>query len=90
MISFGVNHLSHMLLTHILLPLMEETRNLPSAHEGDVRIVSQASEQHRLLTKDVKFESLEEVQEDIGGNDKWVLVVKIIRMRKSADKGILE
>jgi len=71
---FGVNHLSHMLLIHLLLPLLEKTSNLPknAGKYGAVRIVMQASQQHQLCPSDVTFEGgFEEVQRDIGGNGNY-------------------
>lgn len=52
--SFQVNHLSHMLLTTELLPLLEKSDASP-------RIVFQSSELHRAAPSDVKFESVEEM-----------------------------
>lgn len=52
--SFQVNHLSHMLLTTELLPLMKSSKDLP-------RIVFQSSELHRAAPSDVKFESIQEM-----------------------------
>jgi hypothetical protein len=70
--SFGVNHISHMLLIHTLLPLLDSTSQLPrnAGKKGAVRVVMQASQQHKLCPSDVKFESFEECQKDIGGNGK--------------------
>ena len=70
--SFGVNHISHMLLVHTLLPLLDSTSQLPrnAGKKGAVRVVMQASQQHQLCPSDVKFESFEECQRDIGGNGK--------------------
>lgn len=88
---FGVNHLSHMLLTHILLPLLEDTAELPrnAGKKGSVRVVMQASQQHKLCPSDVKFEDLEECNKDIGGNGNYarsklmnILYAKELSIRK--------
>ncbi|KAI1755265.1 retinol dehydrogenase 12 [Xylaria castorea] len=60
----AVNHMGHVVLTSHLLPLMKET-----AEKGDiVRIVNQASNAHQAAPKDTKFESLEELNQDLGPN----------------------
>ncbi|KAI1306912.1 oxidoreductase bli-4 [Xylaria venustula] len=60
----AVNHMGHVVLTSQLLPLMKET-----AAKGDtVRIVNQASNVHQKVPKDIKFESLEELNQDLGPN----------------------
>ncbi|WWC97906.1 hypothetical protein V866_004794 [Kwoniella sp. B9012] len=66
---FGVNHLSHMVITDGLIDLMKKTsemKNKGSAGLDDelekfsTRIVSESSELHRAAPSDVKCESLEE------------------------------
>lgn len=60
----AVNHMAHVILTSHLLPLMKKT-----AESGDVvRIVNQASNLHESSPKDTKFESLDELNKDIGPN----------------------
>lgn len=62
--SWAINHLSHFLLTTTLLPLLQQTRALPGAKDGDVRIVLQSSELHRSTVPfDVKFEKRQEVED---------------------------
>ncbi|KAG7532085.1 hypothetical protein FFLO_03893 [Filobasidium floriforme] len=88
---FGVNHISHMLLIHTLLPLLDSTSQLPrnAGKKGAVRVVMQASQQHKLCPSDVKFESFEECQKDIGGNGNYarsklmnILYAKELSIRK--------
>jgi NAD(P)-dependent dehydrogenase (short-subunit alcohol dehydrogenase family) len=56
------NHIGHVVLTSHLLPLLKET-----SKKGDtVRIVNLASNAHQNAPKDVKFESLEELNKDYG------------------------
>lgn len=64
---FQVNHLSQVLITDILLPKLKETSEKATGDEKyNVRIVSESSELHRGAPSDVKFATLEEVNEDIG------------------------
>lgn len=60
----ALNHFGHVLLTSHLLPLLKET----SEKHGIVRIVNQASNAHNGAPSDVKYESLEELNEDLGPN----------------------
>jgi NAD(P)-dependent dehydrogenase (short-subunit alcohol dehydrogenase family) len=56
------NHMGHVILTSHLLPLMKET-----AKKGDtVRIVNLGSNAHENAPKDTKFESLEDLNQDLG------------------------
>ena len=58
----AVNHMGHVILTSHLLPLLKET-----AKQGHtVRISNQASNAHSSSPKDTKFESLDELNQDIG------------------------
>lgn len=60
----ALNHMGHVVLTSHLLPLMKQT-----AESGDVvRIVNQASNLHESAPKETKFESLDEINKDIGPN----------------------
>ncbi|KZT54609.1 NAD(P)-binding protein [Calocera cornea HHB12733] len=61
---FQINHLSHFYLTDKLLPLLRKTVEREDVKPGAVRIVSTASENHRMARSDVKFENLEEVNGD--------------------------
>lgn len=60
----AVNHMAHVILTSHLLPLLMETADGGSV----VRIVNQASNLHESAPKDTKFESLDELNKDIGPN----------------------
>ncbi|KAI1430276.1 oxidoreductase bli-4 [Xylaria sp. FL1777] len=63
----AVNHMGHVLLTSKLLPLMKET-----AQNGHiVRIVNQTSNAHQQAPRDTKFESLEELNQDLGPNPQY-------------------
>ncbi|KAF2016522.1 retinol dehydrogenase 12 [Aaosphaeria arxii CBS 175.79] len=56
------NHIGHVILTSHLLPLLKDT-----AKKGDkVRIVNLSSNAHQNAPKDTKFESLEELNQDLG------------------------
>ena len=61
------NHMGHVILTSHLLPLIKET-----ASKGNtVRIVNQASNAHQGAPSDVKFASLEELNQDLGPNGQY-------------------
>ncbi|KAK7957363.1 alcohol dehydrogenase Bli-4 [Apiospora aurea] len=61
----AVNHMGHAVLTSTLLPLLKKT----AEQGGDtVRIVNLASNAHQGAPKDTKFESLEELNQDLGPN----------------------
>ncbi|KAJ0302967.1 hypothetical protein Brms1b_011854 [Colletotrichum noveboracense] len=63
----ALNHMGHVVLTSHLLPLIKET-----AEKGNVvRIVNQASNAHQAAPSDVKFESLEELNKDLGPNGQY-------------------
>ncbi|KAI0408986.1 retinol dehydrogenase 12 [Xylaria palmicola] len=63
----AVNHMGHVVLTSHLLPLMKQT-----AEKGNiVRIVNQASNAHKQAPKDTKFESLEELNQNLGPNPQY-------------------
>ena len=59
----AVNHVGHVILTSHLLPLLKKT-----AESTTVRISMQASNAHQGAPSDVKFESLEELNQDLGPN----------------------
>lgn len=61
----ALNHMGHVVLTSHLLPLMKETAD---RHGVTVRISNQASNVHQSAPSDVRFESLEELNTDIGPN----------------------
>ncbi|KAI0489793.1 retinol dehydrogenase 12 [Xylaria cf. heliscus] len=65
--SMAVNHMGHVVLTSHLLPLMKET-----AKKGNiVRIVNQASNAHQQVPNDTKFDSLEELNRDLGPSQQY-------------------
>ncbi|KAH6680048.1 retinol dehydrogenase [Plectosphaerella plurivora] len=61
----ALNHMGHVILTSHLLPLMKDTAE---KHNVIVRISNQASNIHESAPSDVKFESIEELNQDIGPN----------------------
>ncbi|KAI0206384.1 oxidoreductase bli-4 [Astrocystis sublimbata] len=63
----AVNHFGHAVLTSYLLPLMKDT-----AEKGNVvRIVNLASNAHSAAPSDTKFESLDELNQDLGPNGQY-------------------
>jgi NAD(P)-dependent dehydrogenase (short-subunit alcohol dehydrogenase family) len=63
----ALNHMGHMVLTSGLLPLLKKT-----ADEGNVvRITHQASNAHQNAPSDTKFESLAEINKDVGPNGQY-------------------
>ncbi|KAI9721861.1 MAG: hypothetical protein M1828_004956 [Chrysothrix sp. TS-e1954] len=63
----ALNHIGHVILTSHLLPLLKKT-----AQAGNtVRIVNQASNAHQAAPKDLKFESLDELNKDYGANGQY-------------------
>ncbi|KAI0128139.1 retinol dehydrogenase 12 [Hypoxylon sp. NC0597] len=63
----AVNHMGHVILTSHLLPLMKQT-----AEQGNiVRISNQSSNAHHAAPSDTKFESLEELNRDLGPNAQY-------------------
>ncbi|KAI1760766.1 NAD(P)-binding protein [Hypoxylon sp. FL1150] len=63
----AVNFFGHVVLTSNLLPLMKETAKKGSI----VRIVNQASNAHQAAPSDTKFESLKELNRDLGPNGQY-------------------
>lgn len=63
----AVNHFGHVVLTSNLLPLMKETANKGNI----VRISNQASNAHQAAPSDTKFESLDELNRDLGPNGQY-------------------
>ncbi|KAF2878332.1 retinol dehydrogenase 12 [Massariosphaeria phaeospora] len=55
------NHFGHVVLTSHLLPLLKET-----AKKDKVHITNQSSNAHENAPKDTKFESVEELNQDLG------------------------
>ncbi|KAI1142009.1 NAD(P)-binding protein [Hypoxylon sp. FL0543] len=63
----AVNHIGHVILTSHLLPLMKQT-----AEKGNiVRISNQSSNAHHAAPSDTRFESLEELNRDLGPNAQY-------------------
>ncbi|KAF7553720.1 hypothetical protein G7046_g7027 [Stylonectria norvegica] len=63
----AINCMGHVILTSLLLPLLKKT-----AEKGDVvRIVNQGSNAHQGAPSDTKFESLEELNQDLGPNGQY-------------------
>ena len=60
----AVNHMAHVILTSHLLPIMKKT----ASNGNTVRISSQASNLHESTSSDTKFESLDELNRDLGPN----------------------
>ncbi|OAA78804.1 retinol dehydrogenase 12 [Akanthomyces lecanii RCEF 1005] len=58
----AVNHIGHVVLTTHLLPLMKRTANSGSI----VRIVNMSSNLHESVPSDLKFKSLDDLNQDIG------------------------
>ncbi|KAI0478616.1 hypothetical protein GGR56DRAFT_689536 [Xylariaceae sp. FL0804] len=63
----AVNHMAHVILTSHLLPLMKQT-----AEKGNVvRISNQASNAHQAAPSDTRFESVDELNRDLGPNGQY-------------------
>ena len=63
----ALNHMGHVVLTSHLLPLMKKT-----ASQGNtVRIVNLGSNAHQGAPSDTKFESLDELNRDLGPNPQY-------------------
>lgn len=63
----ALNHMGHVVLTSHLLPLIKKT-----AESGKVvRIANQSSNAHPAAPKDTKFESLDELNRDLGPNGQY-------------------
>lgn len=60
----ALNHMGHVVLTSHLLPLMKKT-----AEKGNVvRIANQSSNAHVAAPSDTTFNSLEDINRDVGPN----------------------
>ena len=63
----AINHTAHVILTSHLLPLMKKT-----ASQGNtVRITNLGSNAHQATPSDCKFESLDELNQDLGPNGNY-------------------
>lgn len=66
-LHMATNHVGHVVLTSHLLPLLKKT-----AEKGDkVRIVQLGSNAHEMAPKDTKFESIDELNTDLGPNPQY-------------------
>lgn len=66
-LHMATNHMGHVVLTSHLLPLLKST-----AEKGNtVRLVQLASNAHQGAPKDTKFESLDELNQDLGPNAQY-------------------
>jgi len=63
---FSINHVAHVTLTSHLLPLLKKT-----AEKDTVRISIQSSNAHQGAPSDTKFESLDEINRDLGANGQY-------------------
>lgn len=67
---YAINYLSHLVLSDIFAPkMMETSKNAEGDEKYRVRIVIESSELHRASPGDVKCESIEEMNEDIGATN---------------------
>ncbi|GAB7364079.1 hypothetical protein MBLNU230_g4631t1 [Neophaeotheca triangularis] len=62
----ALNHMGHVILTSHLLPLLKQT-----AEKDTVRIVNLGSNAHQASPSDTKFESLEDLNQDLGPNGQY-------------------
>ena len=63
----AANHIGHVLLTSKLLPILKKT-----ASEGHtVRIVNTASNLHQAVSSSTKFQSIDELNQDLGPNGQY-------------------
>ena len=63
----AANHVGPVILTSHLLPILKKT----AANGNIVRINNQASNLHTSVPKDLKFESLEDLNQDLGPNAQY-------------------
>lgn len=63
----ALNHFGHVILTVNLLPLMKDT----AANGHTVRISNTASNAHQATPSDTKFDSLAELNQDLGPNGQY-------------------
>jgi len=63
----ALNHMGHVILTSHLLPLLKKT----ASGSSKVRIVNTASNAHQGSPKDTKFESLSDLNQDLGPNGQY-------------------
>ena len=63
----ALNHMGHVILTSHLMAIMKKT----ASQENTVRIVNLASNAHQATPSDTKFESLDELNKDLGPNGQY-------------------
>lgn len=63
----ALNHCGHVILTSHLLPLLSST----SSPSSPARVVLLSSNAHQGAPKDVKFESVDELNQDLGANGQY-------------------
>jgi len=65
--QMALNHIGHVILTSHLLPILKKT-----AESGNtVRIVNTASNAHQASPSDTKFDSVQELNQDLGPNGQY-------------------
>lgn len=62
-----MNHMAHVILTSHLLPILKKT----ASNGNTVRICNMASNAHQATSSDTKFESLDELNRDLGPNGQY-------------------
>jgi NAD(P)-dependent dehydrogenase (short-subunit alcohol dehydrogenase family) len=68
-VQFGINYLSHALLTELLLPTLKRT----AKEQGDARVISIASlGASHTPSGGIAFDSLKSTQDDLGITSKWM------------------
>lgn len=67
-LHMALNHMGHVVLTSHLLPLMKKTASSPGT---TVRICNMASNAHQGAPKDTRFESVAELNTDLGPNPQY-------------------
>ena len=66
-LHMAINHIGHDILTSHLLPVLKKT-----SEKGDkVRIVNLASNAHQGAPSDTRFETLDEINKDLGPNQQY-------------------
>ncbi|KAL6714759.1 hypothetical protein ACLMJK_008184 [Lecanora helva] len=63
----AMNHMSHVILTSHLLPILKKT----ASPTNTVRITNLASNAHQATPSDVKFQSVDELNQDLGANGQY-------------------
>ncbi|KAF1918236.1 hypothetical protein BDU57DRAFT_514904 [Ampelomyces quisqualis] len=66
-LHMATNHFGHVILTSHLLPLLKST----AAKGAKVRIVQLGSNAHEMAPKDTKFQSVDELNQDLGPNPQY-------------------